>query len=224
MDSDKIIQELNQRFAAPLPEFYKRRIVFWYDEDGEFQDRLDEVTLNNAKLLALTGTNNFAVKKLLSVDDTTSNYLIYCPLSYEKPEENWLLDIELYSEEFRADLISIWMDELGIPSTPAMRKQVKEYRKYFNAKTRRDKIAGQSKAPTVPAQLHMAVMGALGGLKDVSPAAIMKEVLGWISIRIIFTGSSSIMVQIKRSGAWLSKDPDMMLSRRISRSWRHICF
>jgi orotidine-5'-phosphate decarboxylase len=44
MDSDKIIQELNQRFAAPLPEFYKRRIVFWYDEDGEFQDRLVDGT------------------------------------------------------------------------------------------------------------------------------------------------------------------------------------
>lgn len=177
MDSDKIIQELNQRFSEPLPEFYKRRIVFWYDEDGEFRERLDEVVLNNAKLVALTGTNNFAVKKLLAVDDTTNNYLVYCPLSYEKPEDNWLLDIEMYSEEFRADLISIWMDELGIPSTPAMRKQVKEYRKYFNAKARRDKIAGQSKAPTVPAQLHMAVMGALGGLKDVAPAAILKEVL-----------------------------------------------
>ncbi|WP_027207202.1 BREX-1 system phosphatase PglZ type A [Butyrivibrio fibrisolvens] len=177
MDSDKIIQELNQRFTAPLPEFYKRRIVFWYDEDGEFRDRLDEVTLTDAKLVALTGTNNFAVKKLLSVDDTTSNYLVYCPLAYEKPEDNWLLDIELYSEEFRADLVSIWMDELGIPSTPAMRKQVKEYRKYFNAKNRRDKIASQSKAPTVPAQLHMAVMGGLGGLKDVTPTAIMKEVL-----------------------------------------------
>lgn len=177
MDSDKIIQELNQRFAAPLPEFYKRRIVFWYDEDGEFQDRLDEVTLNNAKLVALTGTNNFAVKKLLGVDDTKNNYLVYCPFVYEKAEDNWLLDVELYSEEFRADLISIWMDELGIPQAPAMRKQVKEYRKYFNAKNRRDKIAGQSKVPTVPAQLHMAVMGALGGLKCVSPAAIMKEVL-----------------------------------------------
>ncbi len=177
MDSDKIIQELNQRFTAPLPEFYKRRIVFWYDEDGEFQDRLDEVTLTDAKLVALTGTNNFAVKKLLSVDDTTGNYLVYCPLSYEKPEDNWLLDIELYSEEFRADLVSIWMDELGIPSTPAMRKQVKEYRKFLNAKNRRDKIASQNKAPTVPAQLHMAVMGALGGLKDVTPAAIIKEVL-----------------------------------------------
>ena len=177
MDSDKIIQELNQRFAAPLPEFYKRRIIFWYDEDGEFCERLDEVALNNAKLVALTGTNNFAVKKLLSVDDTTNNYLVYCPLSYEKPEDDWLLDIEMYSEEFRADLISIWMDEMGIPSTPAMRKQVKDYRKFFKAKVRRDKIASQSKVPSVPAQLHMAVMGALGGIIDVTPAAIIKEVL-----------------------------------------------
>lgn len=177
MDSDKIIQELNQRFAAPLPEFYKRRIIFWYDEDGEFRERLDEVALNNAKLVVLTGTNNFAVKKLLSVDDTTNNYLVYCPLSYEKPEDDWLLDIEMYSEEFRADLISIWMDEMGIPSTPAMRKQVKDYRKFFKAKVRRDKIASQNKVPSVPAQLHMAVMGALGGIKDVTPAAIIKEVL-----------------------------------------------
>ena len=177
MDSDKIIQELNQRFAAPLPEFYKRRIIFWYDEDGEFRERLDEVALNNAKLVALTGTNNFAVKKLLSVDDTTNNFLVYCPLSYEKPEDDWLLDIEMYSEEFRADLISIWMNEMGIPSTPAMRKQVKDYRKYFNAKARRDKIASQNRVPSVPAQLHMAVMGALGGIKDVTPAAIIKEVL-----------------------------------------------
>lgn len=177
MDSEKIVQELNQRFAAPLPEFYKRRIVFWYDEDKEFKDKIDEIVLTNAKLIALTGTNNFEVKKLLGVDDITSNYLVYCPLSYDKPEDNWLIDIELYSEEFRADLISIWMDEMGMPATPALRKQVKVYRKYFNAKNRRDKIAGQSKVPTVPVQLHMAVMGALGNIKDVTPGAIIKEVL-----------------------------------------------
>ena len=117
------------------------------------------------------------MKKLLGVDDITSNYLVYCPLSYDKPEDNWLIDIELYSEEFRADLISIWMDEMGMPATPALRKQVKAYRKYFNAKNRRDKIAGQSKVPTVPVQLHMAVMGALGNIKDVTPGAIIKEVL-----------------------------------------------
>lgn len=37
MDSDKLIQELNQCFSAPLPECYKRRIIFWYDEGEEFR-------------------------------------------------------------------------------------------------------------------------------------------------------------------------------------------
>lgn len=176
MDTDKVIQDLNRRFAAPLPEFYQRRIIFWYDEDKEFEDKLDEVVLENAKVAALTGNNAFSVKKLLSVDDLTTNYLVYSPLAYNRPDDNWLLDIELYSEEFRADLISIWMDEMGLASNPAMRKQVKNYRAYFNAKDRRLKISTQNKVPATPAQLHMAVMAAICGLKDAQPNQILRRV------------------------------------------------
>ena len=50
MDTDKIIQDLNRRFAAPMPEFYQRCIIFWYDEDKEFVDKLDEVTQGNDKI------------------------------------------------------------------------------------------------------------------------------------------------------------------------------
>ena len=59
MDTDKIIQDLNRRFAVFLPEFYQRRIIFWYDEDKEFEDKLDEVVLENAKVIELTGNNVF---------------------------------------------------------------------------------------------------------------------------------------------------------------------
>ena len=176
MDTDKVIQDLNRRFAAPLPEFYQRRIIFWYDEEKEFEDKLDEVVLENAKVVALTGNNAFSVKKLLSVDDLTTNYLVYSPLVYNRPDDNWLLDIELYSEEFRADLISIWMDEMGLASTPAMRKQVKNYRAYFNAKDRRLKVITQNIIPATPAQLHMAVMAAICGLKDAQPNRILRRV------------------------------------------------
>ena len=48
MDTDKVIQDLNRRFAAPLPEVYHRRIIFWYDEDKEFEDKRDKVVLENA--------------------------------------------------------------------------------------------------------------------------------------------------------------------------------
>ena len=176
MDTDKVIQDLNRRFAAPLPEFYQRRIIFWYDEDKEFEDKLDEVVLENAKVIALTGNNAFSVKKLLSLDDLTTNYLVYSPLAYNRPDDNWLLDVELYSEAFRADLISIWMDEMGLVSNPAMRKQVKNYRAYFNAKDRRLKVSTQNEIPATPAQLHMAVMAAMCGLKDAQPNMILRSV------------------------------------------------
>lgn len=175
MDVETILQDLNRRFAAPLPEFYKRRIIFWKDEEREFEDKLDDINLNDAKLVVLTGSNNFEIKKLLSYDDTSNNYLVYCPISYDKPDDNWLIDIELYSEEFRADLISIWMTEIGIPSTPALRKQVKHYKKYLNAISRRAKLIGQS--ITTTSQLHLAIMAAICGLKNIHPNLIVRTIL-----------------------------------------------
>ena len=174
MDIEKVIQDLNRRFAVPLPEYYHRRIIFWYDEDREFEDKLDEIQLDNAKLVALNGSNTFMVKKLLGSDDLTSNYLVYNPLSFDKPDDDWLIDVKLYSEEFRADLISMWMDEMGLVSSFAMRKEIKHYRKFFNAKERRAKIAAQSKTPEKPAQLHMAVMAAICGIKEPQPNQIMQ--------------------------------------------------
>ena len=177
MDAEKIIQDLNRRFAAPLPEFYKRRIIFWYDEDREFTDKLDEININGAKIVALTGSNNFHVKKLLAVDDPMSNYLVYCPLSYESPEDDWLLDMELYGEEFRADLISMWMDEMGVEQTPALRRGFKMYRRFFDAAGRRAAVKAQKTSPSTPAQLQMAIMAALASLKDAKPAGIIRAVL-----------------------------------------------
>lgn len=177
MNTEKIKQDLNRRFSALLPEFYKRRIIFWYDEDREFEDKLDNITVGGVKIIALTGNNNYYVKKLLNVDDTASNYLIYSPLSYEDLEENWLLDMQLYSEEFRADLISMWMDEMGIPQTPALRKGFREYRKFFNAQARRNKVKSLPTIPNSLAGLQLAIMAVLAGLKEAKPNRIIKAVL-----------------------------------------------
>lgn len=177
MDTDKVIQDLNRRFAAPLPEFYKRRIIFWYDEDREFEDKLGDIEIADAKLLVLTGTNNFAAKKLLCVDDTTSNYLVYSPITYESLEDDWLLNIELYSEEFRADLISIWMSEMELPATPDFRRLMKVYKKFFGAQTRRAAFTKLNKGITTASQMHLAVMAAICGATDVQPGSIVQAVI-----------------------------------------------
>ena len=177
MDTIAIVQDLNRRFAQPLPEFYLRRIIFWYDEDREFEDDIESLTLENAGVLILNGRNLFAIKHQLVVEDTTGNYLVYCPFGYEDPEKDWLLNVELYSEEFRADLNSIWMDEMGLAASPVLRAQVKGYRKFFNAKDRRTKVAAMSSKISTAAQMHTAVMSVLSGLKQPSPNGIIRSVL-----------------------------------------------
>ena len=64
---------------------------------------------------------------------------------------------------------------MGLASTPAMCKQVKNYWAYFNAKDRRMKIVGQNKVLATPSQLHMAVMAAICGLKDTQPNMIFRN-------------------------------------------------
>lgn len=177
MDSEKIAIDLNHRFAQPLKEFYSRRIIWWQDDEREFEDIIQELHLDKAKALILNGHNSYAAKKLLVEDDPHSNYLVYCPINFERPEDNWLINIKLYSEEFRADLNSIWMDEMGLPTTPVLRSQVKGYRKFFNAKERRAKVAAMSAKITTAAQLHTAVMSALVGLKQPNPKGIIRAVL-----------------------------------------------
>ncbi len=53
---------------------------------------------------------------------------------------------------------------------------MKNYRAYFNAKDRRLKVSSQNKVPATPAQLHMAVMAAICGLKDAQPNKILRSV------------------------------------------------
>lgn len=177
-DSDKVIQELNRRFAAPLPEFYNRRIIFWYDEDRDFEEKIQsgEIELANAKLITLDDTNNFEVKKLLTHDDKISNYCVYCPIMYPD-EKNWLLPIQLYSEEFRADLVSIWLEEMGIENTASLRKTVKDYRPFFRAKAHRAKVANLGQKITAPVQLMKAVMAVLCGVKKTDPNLLIRTVL-----------------------------------------------
>ena len=177
MDIDSISRELNRRFAEPLEEFYKRRIIFWYDEDREFEDKLDGLQLDDAKVVRLTGSNTFAVKKLLCADDLSSNYLVYSPLSFQKDDDNWLINVQLYSEEFRADLISIWIDEMGLTSTPIIRKQVRNYRAFFDAKKHRAKVAAIKSNITTAPQMHLAVMATLCGNDDIQPNNIIHAVI-----------------------------------------------
>lgn len=178
MLSETIKSRLAERFAAPLPEFHKRRIIFWHDEDSEFAEAVNELALGGVTLVKLTGKNNFDVKKLLAADDLTSDYLVYDPLVYEKDQkDDWLLDIKLYSEEFRADLVSMQMEELLVEPTSAMRKTMKLYAKFLDNKDRKAKLRRIGKSYQTPLALHIDIMAVLCGLNGGSAHDVIIAVL-----------------------------------------------
>ena len=84
MATNDIKQNLINTFNKPLDEFYKRRIVFWNDYDKEFESFVDELELDNVKIIKLNGKNNFSTKKIILNDEPFTNFLIYNPNRYKK--------------------------------------------------------------------------------------------------------------------------------------------
>lgn len=129
------------------------------------------------KILKLTGKNNFAAKQLLSETDTYSNYLVYNPISYPDVRDNWLLDIELYSEEFRADLLSIRMQELGMSASSQMRKAMKSYSKFFDNKERVARLSAFHSTYTNVGQLHIDILAVLAGTSANTAPGVIRAIL-----------------------------------------------
>ena len=125
----QIEDKLNSEFTGD-----SRKLVFWYDDKGEFVEDIKNLELENAKIYYLTPTNLFKTKILLEREDTETNYLIYAPFPKPSSRDNHLADTIKYSEEFSADRISLIMMDLDIDMVykPILQK----YGKYFEANNR----------------------------------------------------------------------------------------
>lgn len=125
----QIIDRLNAEFTGDT-----RKLVFWYDDKAEFAEDIENVELENAKVYQLKQDNQFATKRFLEREDTTTNYLIYAPFPKPDVKENHLEDTMLYSKRFFADRASLLSVDLGIEEKykPIIEKHIK----FFASKER----------------------------------------------------------------------------------------
>lgn len=125
----QIIDRLNAEFTGDT-----RKLVFWYDDKAEFAEDIESVELDNAEVYQLKPDNQFATKRFLEREDTTTNYLIYAPFPKPDVRENHLEDTLLYSKRFFADRASLLSVDLGIEEKykPIIEKHIK----FFASKER----------------------------------------------------------------------------------------
>ena len=50
-----------------------RKIIFWYDDNGEFAENIDSIELANAKILYLKKGNQFYIKHFLKYVNITEH-------------------------------------------------------------------------------------------------------------------------------------------------------
>ena len=125
----QIINRLNEEFTGDT-----RKLVFWYDDNGEFVEDMQNVMLDNAKVYFLQTDNQFATKLFLERTDTTTNYLIYAPFPKPDVRDNHLEDTLLYSKRFFADRASLLSVDLGIDEK--YKPIIEKYIKFFASKER----------------------------------------------------------------------------------------
>lgn len=133
MDLQNIQNQLNTEFAKS-----ETRIIFWFDDKGEYEDEVSELQLGDVKLHILDGTNWLYSKYLLNEEDRESKYLVYAAFAKPSDAENPLADMYYYSTPYYTDRVSQMSQEIGIDNR--FKEHLSQYANFWKNKHRIEKF------------------------------------------------------------------------------------
>lgn len=130
MNQNKIVASLTKMFE-------KNRIVFWYDQEKNLRETFNNVDINNVEKIEIKN-NEFALKYKILREYPKQKFLLY--KEDKQPEElnNWLLDVQLSTVEFKTDLISQLLGDLELGYE--FSNLVKEHQEFFYSSKRRESL------------------------------------------------------------------------------------
>lgn len=144
MKAEQVDKALCQKFLTD-----EQRLVFWHDPDEEFAEYISgglPDALAAVTVVDVATTGGLPTKLLLErkhshkAEDPAAKYLLYRSGDRPSVDQDWLLDIRLYSAEFRADIASLWLEELGL-TTLSLRDHLRQRRRFLGSQERRKRLA-----------------------------------------------------------------------------------
>lgn len=155
----------------------KNRIVFWYDPEREFEECLDSLKLNGVTVIQMDKTGALELKIRLELENTTTQYLVYSPFTIPAPEDDWLLDMRLYSRTFHADRASIVLHELGLINQ-AMRMHLIQHQPFFRNQERLSRIKKWVRPEDTEVELDLKMLAVLTRAEQPDVFSILMRILG----------------------------------------------
>ena len=118
--------------------FARQRVVFWYDEAGEWWPELDGVQLPDVEKVTVQN-NEFAVKHRIAREAPQQKFLLYFRSPQPADTANWLLDQLLaHGPAFSPDRASLALIEAGLP--PEFKPLTEQHIEFFKSTERVAKL------------------------------------------------------------------------------------
>lgn len=133
-----LFNQIDKIKEALMRHFDRRRIVFWYDEGEQLREQYEAVKINGVTKLEIAN-NEFSLKYRMLHKEPLGKFLVYAPYARPKDKDNWLLDVVLSNQEFHADKLSLYLQEVGLPLE--YKHIVVAHSGFFEAAERRTKLA-----------------------------------------------------------------------------------
>ena len=171
MNLSEIENKINEIFSNSI----YRQIVFWYDENKEFEEDISNVQLNNAELYFLTENNWMYTKYYIEYENKDKNFLIYAPFPQPDDKENYLADMVHYAVQFTADKISLICNELNIPYK--FKSIIEQYSKFWNSKARVESFKNLSITELNETNIILGILAVLSKQKTIQFDYILRSVI-----------------------------------------------
>ena len=167
-------QEIQEKINAML-EGDSRQLVFWYDDDGSYEENIRDFQLaEGCKLWLVTKDNWFETKLQIEERDPQTSYLIYAPFTRPDDRENVLADIFYYSQHFYSDKLIQIMGDIGIPVE--CQDEVKRYKKFWTTGNI-SKFVALGIDSFTPQTVVLGILCVLGGAKTLSFEELLRQVV-----------------------------------------------
>ncbi|WP_448821756.1 BREX-1 system phosphatase PglZ type A [Cetobacterium sp.] len=170
---EKIIKLLIEKIEK-IKKNQNRAIIFWEDLKGENIEFLEEINITGLNVVVHNHKNQFKLKKLIELDKPKEDFLIY-RIEEMKDNENWLLDIEKYSDSFSPDTIALLIDELDVKDE--LKDSFRNYEKFFLNQKRKASFEKFYYRDISEKEMFLSILAVLFKLNSRSFNDIMKAII-----------------------------------------------
>jgi len=179
----------------------KKRIIFWYDAEKEFEEALPSIQIDDVSILRIDEYGPLELKIKLEIEDNNGKYILYAPYAESSPEYDWLLDIKLYSYIFHADQASILLKELNL-EYQSLRPYLKKRKAFFKSQERLNRFKKYIKSDDREDDLDLKMLTVITKADQPEPFSILMNLL--VSFchkgKFINDESSKLWLQMEKLG------------------------